>query len=111
MVRVVPVSTFLIVTATSRRPAPVWSVTTPERLASVWARAKVKDNDSKKPTAAINTYVLRISTSKNHSFDTGVESVQDIRFYCLEVYGIVSFFASSGHGDSDNNLCENEERE
>jgi len=32
-----PVSTFLIVTATSGRAAPVWFVTTPERLAPVWA--------------------------------------------------------------------------
>jgi hypothetical protein len=39
MVRVAPVSTFLIVTATSGRAAPVWFVTTPERLAPVWAHA------------------------------------------------------------------------
>src|SRR3984885_12422589 len=30
---------FLIVTATSRMIAPFWSVTAPERLAPIWARA------------------------------------------------------------------------
>jgi hypothetical protein len=37
IVVVAPVSTFLIVTATSGTGAPVLSVTTPERLAPVWA--------------------------------------------------------------------------
>ena len=39
IVRVAPVSTFLSVTSTLRRAAPVWSVTTPERVAPVCAHA------------------------------------------------------------------------
>jgi hypothetical protein len=53
--------------------------------------AKVKDDESKKPTAAINRQALRISTSKNHSFGTEPASVHEIRFYCLEMYDIVFF--------------------
>jgi hypothetical protein len=34
---------------------------------------------------------LRISTSKNHSFGREGASVQEIRFYCPELYDIVLF--------------------
>src|SRR5580693_1799591 len=51
IVRFAPVSTFLIVTVTSRRAAPAWSVTTPERLAPVWAHAGIAGHRKRASTA------------------------------------------------------------
>jgi hypothetical protein len=76
MVRVSPVSTFLMVTATSGRVAPAWFVTTPERLAPVWAHAG---------NAAIvnNTPVVRNKDSEQRK-------QQSLR----EIMGNISFFSA-----------------
>src|ERR1700683_3349043 len=93
MVIAAPLPAFLMVTATPARGAPVRSVTTPERLAPVWAHAGnapiARDKRSQKvEPAAVRRGWTRLMHRHKRSLG---ESMEEVSFKCYGVlYEILS---------------------